>query len=86
MTLLIAMSWIISGVLAYGLVKNYWRQFFKTLTHIGYRSSSEEICVISGIMGPIGLLLGFVMTLLDGYKLGFCWRMLKELCEPRHPE
>jgi len=80
-------GWLICGVLLYGLEKNRWRQFFQKLNYIGYDSTYEGLCIASIIFGPIGLFMNIIITILIGdYKLGFCWRMPKELCEPRHPK
>lgn len=85
MVWLIVVSWLICGVLAYGLEKNYWRQFFQKLTYVGYDWGSEKFCLAVVIFGPLGLPLSIGWILSGGYKLGFCWRMPKELCDPRHP-
>jgi len=79
-------GWIICGILAYGMTKDNWRQFFETLTYVGYDSRHENFCILSVIMGPVGLLVMIFIVLSEGYKFGLCYHMPKELCVPRRSE
>ena len=86
MTWLIAAGWMICGILAYVLFKNYWKQFHQRFPCAGHTSGVEAICIWSWVLGPIGLVGAVLWILTDGYEFGFCFKMPKELCKPRRPE
>jgi len=82
----LVLGWMICGILTYGLQKNYWRQFFQKSSRVGYRLNLEGHCIYMSVLGPIGLITVVVIlvVLSDGdHRFGFCFRMPKELCEPR---
>ena len=86
MTLLIVAGWVICGVLAYGILKNNLRQHTK-LPHTRHHDTEDEFVVyLISAMGLIGLIAIILGTWIGGSELGLCYRMPKELCEPRHPE
>src|SRR3989344_2918345 len=83
----LVLSWMICGVLAYGLYKNYWKQFHQKTLCVGYNAlATEAMCFWSWVLGPIGLVGAVLWILTDGYEFGFCFKMPKELCKPRRPE
>lgn len=66
----LAIVWVLCGVLAYGLNLAYFQRRFELLAE--ERHSIDVInSVLTGIMGPIGLLSTLLVC---GFKYGFMWR------------
>ena len=85
---LIVVAWVICGVLAYGILKNGIRQSYSKLEveYMRYTIKDEIfIRFISLVEGPIGLITVITVLRINGYKLGLCFRMPKELCKSRRP-
>lgn len=84
----IIVGWIFCGILAYGLVKNYERDFYSRMINVNYLlefrydSMDEFFCILSGFFGPIGLFVGLI-TALTNKSLELCFIMPKELCRPK---
>ena len=78
-------GWIICGILAYGVMKNALIQLDLRLSRECYSLDEIFICCLS-VMGPICLLSVILETWIGMRKLGLCFRLPKELCEPRHPK
>lgn len=76
--------WVVCGLLGYGLMKNFWQEFYlKTDTKKHYRLDDEGICIMAFLAGPAGLVFTLVIALLakwiGKYKFGFCYHIPKEL-------
>ena len=80
--------WLACGVLSYGLVKNHSRLFLedgkREQEFRGYSDVGEQLCLLFGLGGPIGLLSGLSIAWRNGLKLGLCYCMPEELCSPEY--
>jgi len=94
--LLFLSGWGICGIINYGILKNYWRQFYRINTYFKYGFGDEIFCISAGVLGYAGFLGALFFVLVEGDGFGFCYLMPKELClatpdlakrdEPRRPE
>lgn len=87
---LAVLGWIVCGVLAYGLEKDWSRRFELRMKFLFkqhdvpyfYNGKSIEIgCVVVGLMGPVGLLLNVLTRLIVSQEVYLTYRMPKELRE-----
>ncbi|MBI5421436.1 MAG: hypothetical protein HZA35_03980 [Parcubacteria group bacterium] len=78
-------GYIVCGILAYGIQKNNWRQFFVTLEFVGYDITAELMCITCGLLGYYGFIIILGTVLMDRFmfdiklKPGLCYKMPKEL-------
>jgi|GEM_PF-4714460 len=77
--ILFLLGWITTGILSYGLVKNNMKQFIQPLTYVGYDKEHEAIFIVSGCLGPFGIISGLLFAWSNKSKLGLCFKMPKEL-------
>lgn len=68
---------VVCGFLAYGIEKGDWMVFYAGMTYYGYNTGTERLCVLSAILGPIGLLVA--VSLLEYKKITWCLKMPSEL-------
>lgn len=92
--LVLGILYIVCGILAYGMQKATWREFYKEhyrdLKYFGAKSTSvfygkkeEAVCLFGAILGWTGLIVVLLILFEDRKKPGLCFRMPKELCERR---
>lgn len=88
MPVLTAIVWIICGVLAYGLEKNWCLQLeLRLIKLFGFSvpySKRDVIdreihCIFTGLLGPVGLACSLLSNLLSRRKIGLTYRMPKKL-------
>ena len=72
--------WVIYGVLVYGMLKDCFRQGLEQ-EYFEYGWGHEFACCYFGLVPPIGLCF-LLAALFSGEKIGLCFRIPKELCEP----
>lgn len=78
--LIVAIVWVICGILTYGLQKHFWKLYFTELQCPGYCQKFEKLCIDIGMGG----LLSLIYSLTDNkrmkkYPLGLCFKMPQEL-------
>lgn len=82
----VAVGWVVCGVLAYGLLKNYYKACYQfRWWSQSYDKSSESLCRMVVVFGLAGLIVAIIHIVTDkqGSYFGLCFRMPRELCEPR---
>ena len=76
---LILIGWIVCGFLAYGLIKEHKKHFYRPLEYIGYNKVDEVICWVCGIAGCLGLIFALFDCLMEQRTLILCLKMPEEL-------
>lgn len=72
--LILAIVWIVCGVLAYGLQKN-WSYQHKLQV---YTSLDEMLCWCVFVLGPLGLFIAIMANVIFGCDVRLIFRMPKE--------
>ena len=86
---LVAVVWVVSGFLMFGMCKGARRAYYEYFEHIGHTKEAERDCWKFAFSGLAGLILfcylGNVYRHFPGYVDGFhfCLFMPKELWAPR---
>lgn len=75
--------WIVAGIVAYGLCKEYWRNFYQRTERCKHDRFGEAICIIFGLLGPLGLLFVFSFLKEEIPKFRLCFRIPEELRKKR---
>ena len=78
-TTLFCIGYVVCGILAYGVAKNNWRQFYCTLKWVGYDKATEALSIVFGLLGFAGLITATILTIFEKRKLGLCYKMPTEL-------
>jgi len=74
---LLGIGWAGSGLLAYGLEKNYWlRKEEECWPNLGY--DEEWICIFGCLLGPAGLMCAWLLHRNQGWKLALRYRIPKQ--------
>lgn len=69
---LLALLWLVCGILTYGLCLGYWQRTY-ALVAPDYRMVDVGVAVFFGLLGPAGLLFVVIMTSVHGGLRGFLW-------------
>ena len=79
----LVLGWVICGVFAYGIAKASMRNFYMQSSCAGYNEISDFLCWTLAFTGPMGLVATLIICSCREDEIGLCYRMPKELCEPR---
>lgn len=77
MSLGFIMVWAVAGFLAYGLMKGQVWDYIRGQPYVCHCLALEMWCLVVGVAGFFGLILGIVCGLSNGFH--FCLRMPLEL-------
>ena len=75
--LILAIVWIVCGVLAYGLQKNWCYQHKLQV----YTPSDEMLCRYVFVLGPLGLFIAIMANIIFDRDIGLIFCMPKERCK-----
>ena len=79
---IVTAAWIVCGILAYGLRKNFWKLLLAERQCPAYNREMERLCVSIGINGALGLIGAFIDHRKAKYPIGLCFKMPQQLCAP----
>ncbi len=84
MAIVLAVAWIVCGVLAYGLEKDWGRQVLLNTQVDGvpiakHGLRNEFHCIFTGCLGPLAVVLILIANPFFGYTIGLTYRMPKKL-------
>ena len=71
----------LSGIIAYGLLKGRALIMYSRDPELRHGNAEETWRVISGLLGPLGLIIVLQICLSAKTNFALCYRMPKELCE-----
>ena len=77
---IVTAAWIVCGILAYGLRKNFWKLLLAERQCPAYNRDMEGLCVGIGMNGMPGLIGAFIDYRKEKYRMGLCFKMPRELC------
>lgn len=79
--IVLILFYILSGIIAYGLLKGRALIMYSRNPELRHGSAEETWCVVAGLLGPIGLIIVLQICLSTKTNFTLCYRMPKEFCE-----